>query len=174
MSYTVFVVPAAVCAILIYAHAKKVDILKEFTAGALDGLKTAKNLIPPLAIMLTAIAMFRCSGALDLIVGALSKPAALVGIPAETLPLMLMKTFSGSGSVALLEDLFKTFGPDSFAGRVASVVAGATETTFYTIAVYYGAIGISKTRHTVPAALTSDIAGFILSAFFVRLFFYGI
>lgn len=169
MNPTVYVVPAVVCAILIYAYIKKVDILKEFTAGALDGLKTAKNLIAPLAIMLTAIAMFRQSGALDVIVGALSKPAEALGIPSETLPLMLMKTFSGSGSVALLEDVLANYGPDSFAGRVASVVAGATETTFYTIAVYYGAVGISKTRHTVPAALTSDIAGFVLSAFFVRM-----
>ena len=169
MNPTVFVVPAVVCAILIYAYIKKVDILKEFTAGALDGLKTAKNLIAPLAIMITAIAMFRQSGALDVIVGALSKPAEALGIPSETLPLMLMKTFSGSGSVALLEDVLSNYGPDSFAGRVASVVAGATETTFYTIAVYYGAVGISKTRHTVPAALTSDIAGFILSAFFVKM-----
>ena len=169
MNPTVFVVSAVVCTILIYAYIKKVDILKEFTAGALDGLKTAKNLIAPLAIMITAIAMFRQSGALDVIVGALSKPAEALGIPSETLPLMLMKTFSGSGSVALLEDVLSNYGPDSFAGRVASVVAGATETTFYTIAVYYGAVGISKTRHTVPAALTSDIAGFILSAFFVKM-----
>ena len=169
MNPTVYVVPAVVCAILIYAYINKVDILKEFTAGALDGLKTAKSLIAPLAIMLTAIAMFRQSGALDVIVGALSKPAEALGIPSETLPLMLMKTFSGSGSVALLEDVLANYGPDSFAGRVASVVAGATETTFYTIAVYYGAVGISKTRHTVPAALTSDIAGFVLSAFFVKM-----
>ena len=169
MNPTVYVVPAVVCAILIYAYIKKVDILKEFTAGALDGLKTAKNLIAPLAIMLTAIAMFRQSGALDVIVGALSKPAEALGIPSETLPLMLMKTFSGSGSVALLEDVLANYGPDSFAGRVASVVAGATETTFYTIAVYYGAVGISKTRHTVPAALTCDIAGFVLSAIFVKM-----
>ncbi len=173
MSFTVFVIPAVICAILVYAYIKKVDILKEFTAGALDGLKTAKNLIPPLALMLTAIAMFRESGALDVLVGALSGTAKAVGIPSEVLPLMLMKTFSGSGSVALLEDVLSSYGADSLAGRVASVVAGATETTFYTIAVYYGAVGISKTRHTVPAALSADITGFILSAFFVRLFFYG-
>ena len=174
MSFTVYVIPVVVCTILVFAYIKKVDILKEFTSGALDGLKTAKNLIPPLALMLTAIAMFRQSGALEALVGALSKPAEALGIPSETLPLMLMKTFSGSGSVALLEDVLSSCGPDSFAGRVASVVAGATETTFYTIAVYYGAVGVSKTRHTVPAALTSDVAGFVLSAFFVRLFFYGL
>ena len=104
----------------------------------------------------------------------LSKPAGFLGLPQEVLPLSLLKTFSGSGSVALLEDVLANYGPDSLAGRVASVVAGATETTFYTIAVYYGAVGVSKTRHTIPAALTSDIAGFILSAFFVRLLFYGL
>ncbi len=174
MSFTVYVIPVVVCSILVFAYIKKVDILKEFTAGALDGLKTAKNLIPPLALMLTAITMVRESGALSALVGSLSGAAETVGIPTEVLPLMLMKTFSGSGSVALLEDVLATYGADSFAGRVASVVAGATETTFYTIAVYYGAVGISRTRHTVPAALTSDIAGFILSAFFVRLFFYGV
>jgi len=172
MSLTVYIVPVVVCAILLCALVRKVDILKEFTFGAVDGLRTAGNLVPTLVLLLTAIGMFRASGALDVLTSALSKGVEALGIPSEVLPLMILKPFSGSGSVAVLEDIFSNYGTDSFVGRVASVIAGSTETTFYTIAVYYGAVNISKTRHTVPAALSADLTGFILSAFFVRLFFY--
>lgn len=170
MNITVFIIPAVVCAILITAFVRKVDVLKEFTAGAAEGLNTAKNLLPPLVLFLTAIGMFRASGALDVLTSALSRPAAALGIPKEVLPLMLLKPFSGSGSFAVIEDIFANYGADSFIGRVASVIAGSTETTFYTIAVYYGAVHISKTRHTVPSALAADLTGFLFSAFFVRLF----
>ncbi|MBE6788938.1 MAG: spore maturation protein [Ruminococcaceae bacterium] len=172
MNVTVYIVPVVICTILICAAFKKVDILKEFSKGAADGLKTAVNLVPTLALLLTAIGMFRASGALNAVTSMLSKGAEFIGLPSEVLPLVLLKPFSGSGSIAIIEDIFSNYGTDSFAGRVASVIAGSTETTFYTIAVYYGAVNISKTRHTIPAALSADIAGFILSAFFVRLFFY--
>jgi spore maturation protein B len=94
-----------------------------------------------------------------------------LGIPSELLPLMLIRPVSGSGALAVASDLMTTYGPDSYVGRVASVMLGSTETTFYTIAVYFGSAGIHRTRHTVPAALTADIAGFLASAFAVRLFF---
>ncbi len=171
MNITVFVIPAVICAVLIAAFVKKVDIMKEFTAGAAEGLNTAKNLIPTLALFITAIGMFRASGALDVLTSVLSKPASFLGIPQEVLPLMLLKPFSGSGSFAVIEDIFKNYGADSFVGRVASVVAGSTETTFYTIAVYFGAVNVSNTRHTAPSAVAADLTGFVLSAFFVRLFF---
>lgn len=172
MNFTVFIIPSVILIILITAFVRKVDVLKEFSSGAVDGLKTSANLITTLTLFLTAIGMLRASGALDVLTAALSGAAEAVGIPEQVVPLMLLKPFSGSGSVALIEDVFSNYGADSFIGRVASVIAGSTETTFYTIAVYYGAVGISKTRHTVPAALCADITGFILSAFFVRIFFY--
>ena len=171
MNITVLVIPIVICAVLVCVYIKKVDIMKEFTIGAAEGLKTAKNLVPTLVLFMTAIGMFRASGALDTLTSILSKPASLLGIPRETLPLMLLKPFSGSGSFAVIEDIFKNYGADSFIGRVASVVAGSTETTFYTIAVYFGAVNISSTRHTAISAVAADITGFILSAFFVRLMF---
>jgi len=172
MNFTVFIIPVIICAVLIFAIIKKVDIMKEFTSGAYDGMKTAAKLLPSLALLLTSIGMLRASGALDIITGALSYVAEPLGIPKEVLPLVLLKPFSGSGSIAIIDDIFSQYGSDSFVGRVASVIAGSTETTFYTIAVYFGAAGISKTRHTIPSALTADIVGFVLSAFFVRFFFY--
>ena len=168
MNFTVYIIPLVICSVLVCAWIKKVDILKEFSIGAKQGLETSKNLIPALVLFLTAISMFRSSGALDMLTSLLSKPAVALGIPKEVLPLALLKPFSGSGSFAIIEDIFKSYGADSFIGRVASVIAGSTETTFYTIAVYFGAVGITKTRHTAPSAVAADITGFILSAFFVR------
>ena len=169
MNFTLFVIPLVICTVLVCARIKKVDIIKEFSIGAKEGLDTAKNLIPTLVLFLTAIAMFRSSGALDMLTTLASKPAEALGIPKEVLPLALLKPFSGSGSFAIIEDIFKNYGADSFVGRVASVIAGSTETTFYTIAVYFGAVGITKTRHTALSAVAADLTGFILSAFFVRI-----
>ncbi len=172
MKFTSLLIPTVLVLILIVAAIKKVDIMGEFTKGAKEGLETAKNLIPPLCLMLTAIGMFRASGALDALVSFLSPLAKAVGLPQEVLPLALLKPFSGSGSFALLSDIFENYGADSFVGRVASTIAGSTETTFYTLAVYYGAVNVKKTRHTLQSALTADVLGFILSALFVRIFMY--
>ncbi len=171
MNLTVYIIPLIVTIILLIALIKKVNIMKEFSKGALEGLETVKNLLPTLIIFLTVITMLRSSGALSFFVSLLSEPAKFLGLPQEVLPLSLLKTFSGSGSIALLEDIFKNYGADSFIGRVASVIAGSTETTFYTMAVYFGAVNISKTRHTAVSALAADITGFVLSAFFVKLLF---
>ena len=168
MNLTIYIIPLVICTVLIVSKIKKVDIIKEFSTGAKEGLETSKNLIPTLVLFLTAIAMFRASGALDMLTSILSKPAEILGIPKEVLPLALLKPFSGSGSFAIIEDIFKAYGADSFIGRVASVIAGSTETTFYTIAVYFGAVGVTKTQHTAHSAVAADITGFILSALFVR------
>ena len=172
MKFTTLIIPAIIVLILVIAAIKKVDIMGEFTKGAKEGIETAKKLIPSLCLMLTAIGMFRASGALDALVSFFSPIAKAVGLPEQVLPLALLKPFSGSGSFALLTDIFENYGADSFVGRVASTIAGSTETTFYTLAVYFGAVNIKKTRHTLPSALTADILGFILSAFFVRIFMY--
>ena len=169
MNITVFVIPLVIAITLIVCLVKKVDILKEFRVGALEGLETVKNLLPTLIIFLTVITMLRSSGALDFFVSLAAKPLSLLGIPKEVLPLSLIKPFSGSGSIAFLEDIFKNYGPDSFVGRVASVICGSTETSFYTIAVYFGAVKVSKMRHTAVSALSADLVAFVLSAIFVRL-----
>lgn len=172
MNLTVYIVPFIICGIFICAIVKKVNVFEEFSIGVKEGLDTVKSLVPTLVIMITVIGMFRSSGALNVLTSGLSKPAQFFGIPKEVLPLMILKPFSGGGSFAVLEDIFNNYGVDSFAGRVASVVAGSTETTFYTVAVYFGAVGVSKTRHTVFCALMADFTGFVLSAFLVKMFFY--
>jgi len=115
--------------------------------------------------------MLSASGALDLVASFLRPAALALGLPPEVMPLALMRPVSGSGSNALLLQLFRDYGPDSFVGRVASVMNGSTETTFYAIAVYFGAVGIKKTRHTIPAALTADLVGYIASVWAVRILF---
>jgi len=121
--------------------------------------------------LLTAVSMFRASGAMEWLSRIFAPVTGLLGIPQETTPLLLVRPVSGSGALAVASDLIKTYGADSYIGRVAAVMMGSTETTFYTIAVYFGAAGIHKTRHTIPAALTADLTGFIAAAFAVRLFF---
>jgi len=121
--------------------------------------------------LLTAVAMFRASGAMEWLSNLCAPLLERLGIPAETAPLMLIRPVSGSGALAVVSELITAHGPDSYEGRVAAVMLGSTETTFYTIAVYFGSAGIHKTRHTIPAALTADLTGFLASALAVRLFF---
>ena len=120
---------------------------------------------------MTAVGMFKASGALDLLSFALEPLGKLFGLPRDLLPLALLRPISGSGAMAIFDDLLRIHGPDSLIGRIASVMEGSTETTFYTIAVYYGAAEIRQTRHTVPAALSADLTGFFLSALLVRMLF---
>lgn len=171
MSVFAIIVPLIIASVALYAFAKKVDVYSALTAGASEGLKTVVGILPALVALLTAISMFRASGAMDLIVKAVSPASRLLGLPSQCLPLMLMRPLSGSGGLAIGSDIIRAAGPDSYVGRVAAVMLGSTETTFYTIAVYFGAAKISRTRHTIPAALTADLVGFIAAAFSVRLFF---
>ena len=121
--------------------------------------------------LLTAVSMFRAAGAMDALARLCAPVLNLLGIPAETVPLMLVRPVSGSGALAVASDLMASHGPDSYIGRVAAVMLGSTETTFYTIAVYFGSAGIVRTRHTVPAALAADLTGFLTAALTVRLLF---
>ena len=139
--------------------------------GAKDGLQITLRILPPLIGLLSGIYMLRASGALDTITHFLTPLFSLVGLPPETAPLVLIRPISGSGALAVGSDLIRTYGADSYIGRVTAVMMGSTETTFYTIAVYFGAAGVQRTRYTLPAALTADIAGFIFSALSVRIFF---
>lgn len=124
-----------------------------------------------LPLLLTAVYMLRASGALDGLTHLLAPLLTALGVPPETAPLLVIRPLSGSGALAAGSDLMRQYGTDSYIGRCAAVMLGCTETTFYTVAVYFGAAGIRKTRYTVPAALTADAAAFLSAAFAVRLFF---
>ena len=171
MNLSSLVIPLLLAGVAVYGMGKRVDVYSALTHGAEEGLTVLLRIIPALVGLLTAVSMFRASGAMEWFSGLCAPVLELLGIPAETAPLMLVRPVSGSGALAVASDLLATYGPDSYVGRVAAVMLGSTETTFYTIAVYFGAAGIHKTRHTVPAALTADFMGFFASALSVRLFF---
>jgi spore maturation protein B len=168
-AYTNYIVPALIAIIIVWGFVKKVDIFNEFIDGASESLKVGIGILPALIALMTAIGMFKASGALDALTGVLAPAASLLGFPPEALPLALIRPISGSGALATFETILGGVSPDSFAGRVASVMMGASETTFYTVAVYYGATKVTKTRHTIAACLTSDITAFIFSALSVNL-----
>ena len=171
MNLSSLVVPLLLAALALYGLVKRVDVYAALTRGAGEGLTVLARIIPSLVGLLTAVSMFRASGAMEWLSALCAPVLTRLGIPPETAPLMLVRPVSGSGALAVGSDLMAAFGPDSYIGRVAAVMLGSTETTFYTIAVYFGAAGIHKTRHTIPAALTADLTGFIASALAVRLFF---
>lgn len=150
---------------------KKENVYEAMTDGAMDGLKLLKNILPSLIVLLTAISMLRASGALDMLSQFLSPLCHLVGLPPETLPLMLVRPFSGSAALAVGAELMASYGVDSQIGRTAAVMLGSTETTFYTITVYFGAAGVKGSRHTLPAALLADLTGFLAAALFTSVFF---
>ena len=163
------VVPSLVVGIVLYAAAKRVDIFKTFVKGARENLIVAWEILPSLTALCLAVGMLRSSGAAELISNLLEPLTRLIGLPAECVPLALMRPVSGSGALSMLEELLSSHGPDSFVGRAASVLMGSTETTFYTVAVYFGATKIKRTRQTLPSALLGDLTAFILSALTVRL-----
>jgi len=150
---------------------RHINVYDVLTEGAREGLSVLVRILPPLVGLLTAVHMFRASGAMEFFARLLSPALELLGIPPETAALLFVRPVSGGGALAIGSDLMSQYGPDSYIGRVAAVMLGSTETTFYTIAVYFGSAGILRTRHTVPAALIADLTGFIASAFAVRLFF---
>ncbi len=164
-------VPVLMLAIALWGLVRKVDLWTALVDGAGDGLKVALRIAPPLIALLTAVYMLRASGALELLGQLLEPILSAVGIPAETIGLLLVRPVSGSAALGVGAELIETYGPDSLIGRTAAVMLGSTETTFYTIAVYFGAAKVAKTRYAVPAALCGDIAGFLAASWAVRLLF---
>ncbi|MGO5049542.1 spore maturation protein [Dysosmobacter sp. Sow4_B12] len=171
MNLSSLVVPILLAAVAAFGLGRRVDIYGALTHGAEEGLTVLLRIVPALVGLLTAVSMFRASGAMEWLSGLLAPVLGWLGIPSETAPLLLIRPISGSGALAVATDLMRTHGPDSYIGRVAAVMLGSTETTFYTIAVYFGSAGIHRTRHAVPAALAADLTGFAASALAVRLFF---
>jgi spore maturation protein B len=168
---SVFVVPAILVGFPIYGLFKRVPVYESFVEGAKEGFGVAVRIIPYLVAILFAIAMFRASGAMDFLTRALNPVLALIGFPAEVLPMALIRPLTGSGSAALVADMINQYGEDSILVKMAAVMFGSSETTFYVIAVYFGAVSIKRTRHAVAAGLTADLAATLLAVWVVRLFF---
>ena len=166
---SVFCVPLIILIIIISGFAAKVRIYDAFMDGAKEGLVTIFKIFPALVGLIVSVGMLRASGTLSLITDILRPLTEKIQMPSEVVPLALMRPLSGSGAIAILTDIFKNYSPDSFIGRCASVMMGSTETTFYTIAVYYGSVGINKVRHTIKSALIADFTGIVFSVIFTLL-----
>lgn len=162
-------IPILLTLVITFALFKKVAVYDSFLEGAKNGFSSCIKIIVPLVGLLSAISMLRMSGALDMICAFLQPITSCLGFPKEVLPLVLIKPISGSGALATVSDIFKNFGTDNFIGSVASVVSGSTETTFYTLAVYFGSVGIKDIRYTAKASIIADVASFIMAASIVKL-----
>lgn len=165
------IMPGMITLIALYGMARRIDVYDAVIHGASGGLGVLARIIPPLIALLTAVAMLRASGFLELCARWAAPLLNLLGIPPETAPLLLVRPISGSAALGVGADIIATYGPDSQIGRTAAVMMGSTETTFYTIAVYFGAANIKKTRYAIPAALCADLVGFVAAAMAVRMFF---
>ena len=165
------VVPLTIAGVAMYGLGRGVDVYDALVQGAGGGLEVMLRIFPALVGLMTAVAMLRASGAMDALAAALAPVLGLLGIPPETAALLLVRPVSGSGALAVGSQIMEQYGPDSAVGRTAAVMLGCSETTFYTVAVYFGAAGIRRTRYTIPAALTADLAAFVAAAWAVRLCF---
>lgn len=171
MSITSFILPLVIVLITVTGLLKKTDVFDCFAKGAEQGLQTAISLLPVLCGLMVAVSMLKASGGIKMISELLSPAFSLFGIPEEVIPLCILSPVSGSGSLSVYESILAEAGPDSVAGRIASVISGSTETTFYAVAVYLGSVGIKKSGVTVPCALIGDFVSYAVAAFTVNMFF---
>ncbi|SPE54819.1 Nucleoside recognition domain protein [Verrucomicrobia bacterium] len=155
----------------LYAALRQVKVYEEFVEGAKEGFDVAVRIVPYLVAILVAIGMFRAAGGIDLVSRALSPVMLAVGFPPDLLPLVLMRPLSGSGTLGVFTELVRQFGPDNLVVRTAGTIYGSTETTFYVLAVYFGFVGIKKTRYALPAGLSADFVGVVASVIICRLVF---
>lgn len=167
-----WIVPLLILGVPLYAYAvKRVRVYESFIEGAKEGFTIGVRIMPYLVAILVAIGMFRASGAMDGLVWVLRPVVSWAGFPPEALPSSLMRSLSGSAAFAMSSEIFKLHGPDSFIGRLVSVIQGSTETTFYIMAVYFGAIAVRKTRYTLAGSLITDLSGIVAAFVIVRLLF---
>lgn len=164
-------IPLLILLFVVYGLIKRVKVYESFVDGAKEGFNIAVKIIPYLVAMLIAIGIFRAGGAMDWLIFILKPVTNFIGMPAEALPMALMRPLSGSGSLGLMTDIMKVHSPDSFIGILVSTIQGSTETTFYVLAVYFGAVNIKSTRHAVPVGLIADAAGILGALFIVKLLF---
>ncbi|WAA13803.1 spore maturation protein [Fervidibacillus halotolerans] len=168
---SLWIIPLIIFIILMHGTWKKVPTYECFVEGGKEGIKIAISIIPFLVGMLVSISIFRASGALDFIVNLLRPALAWIGVPAEIVPLAIIRPISGTAALGMTSDLIATFGPDSFIGRLASVLQGSTDTTLYILTVYFGAVGIKKMGDALKIGLLADIVGIVASILIVSFFF---
>jgi spore maturation protein B len=164
-------IPALVAFIVIFGAIRKVKIYEAFVEGAKEGFNVGVRIIPYLVAMLVAIGIFRAGGAMEILSSLLAPVTNLIGMPAEALPMALIRPLSGSGALGVMSEIIKAHGPDSLVGRIVSVMMGSSETTFYVLAVYFGSVAVSRTRQAVPAGLVAEAAAVLTSVWVVHLIF---
>ncbi len=168
---SLWALPALLIIILTVGIVKKVPIYEEFTDGAKDGFKVAINIIPYLVAIVVGISMLRASGAIEMCANFLAPILTKLHVPADTLPLMIVRSLSGSAALGVFSDIANNLGPDSYATKLAAVMVGSSETTFYVLAVYFGAVGISKIRYALIIGLLADIVGIIAAILVCHILF---
>jgi len=164
-----WMIPGLIAGLVLFGWARGVRVYESLVSGAKDGFQVALRIIPYLVAILVAVAMFRASGCLGLFVAAVSPLTTPWGLPAEAVPMAVLRPLSGSGAFGVMSEILSTRGPDSYLGYLVSTMQGSTDTTFYILAVYFGAVGIKKTRHAVPAGLAADVAGTLAAVFICHL-----
>ena len=167
-----YILPIFILLIIGFGIYKRIDVFGTFVDGAKKGFDVFLSILPSLTALFLAVQMIKSSQGIEIITKLLTPVANLLRIPVETLPLCILSPISGGGTLTVFESIISEYEPDSYIGRVASVMMGSTETTFYAIAVYYGAIGVKKIRHTAICSLCADFTSFILAGIIVRLLFY--
>ncbi len=164
-------IPVLFCVFLLLGWARRLPVYETFIQGAAEGFQIAVRIIPYLVAMFVAIKVFRVSGAMDMLARLCAPVLGILGAPPEVLPLALMRPLSGSSALGIATELVKTYGPDSFIGRLASVMQGTTDTTFFVLTIYFGSVGIKKYRHALALGLIADLTGLLLSIFLCNLIF---
>lgn len=162
-----FIIPMTVFIIVVYGCLKRVDLYATFLVGAKEGLQTVLDILPTLVGLLVAVEVFRAGGMLDMLMELIRPLANVLHLPAELVPLSVIRMISSSAATGLLLDIFQQFGPDSFIGRCASVMMSCTETIVYTMSLYFLSVGIRKTRHTFPCAVAANLVGVAVSVILV-------
>ena len=168
---SVWLIPAMVLFILLWGLIKKIHVYEVFVDGAKDGLKVSVNILPYLIAIMVAVSMLRASGAIDIAASAFSGVLAYLKIPVDVLPVMVIRSLSGSAVLGLFSEIANNYGPDAYATKLAAIMVGSSETTFYVLAVYFGSVGIKKFRHALCAGILADIIGIIAAVAVARWMF---
>ncbi|MBC8016870.1 MAG: spore maturation protein [Sporomusaceae bacterium] len=168
---SVWAIPAILLVIPVVGYFRRVKVYEAFVDGATEGFHTAIRIMPFLVAMMVAISVFRASGAMDVCVESIAPILKILGVPPEVVSLAIMRPLSGTGSLGLTTELLNTHGPDSMLGRIASTILGSTDTTFYILTVYFGAVGINKPRYSVGVGLLGDMIGFFGSIYICQKLF---
>jgi len=168
---SVWLLPCIIALILVHGLIKKVPCYETFISGAKEGLFVAIKILPYLVAIIVSVAMFRASGAIEILSNLLSKPLNLLNIPIDTLPIMITRSMSGSATLGLLSDVVTNTGADSYASKLSAVIVGSSETTFYVLAVYFGAVGIKKIKYALVVGLLADLFGIIMAVIIAKYFF---